>query len=141
MTLFCFTHSSLSGIQKGIQSLHAAVDLVQKYTGPRAQLVNTWARDHKTVVVLDGGSCVDLQAIVYLLALSHPYPWTSFSEDASLSNALTAVAILLPPWMAERPRPGSEFYEDLWRQWRAIHNPTDFDLKIVDLLNRSRKAV
>ena len=66
----------------------------------RYDLLNDWARNHKTIIILDGGDCQDLYDIVEFLIKNDrdlKLPFSYFKEDArSLHNALTAVAVVVP---------------------------------------------
>jgi len=48
---------SLSGIQKGIQCGHAAIEYERKFKN--TTLYNYWANHHKTFIILDGGTTND----------------------------------------------------------------------------------
>ena len=65
LRFYCFVNFYLSSMQQGIQTGHAAVDIVRKYTcgelkffnevTPRkTSLVTKWADDHKTFITLNG---------------------------------------------------------------------------------------
>lgn len=103
MRLYTFTNYYLSSIQQGIQPLHAAVEMMAKYhnlTGPAAEQALDWARNHRTVVCLNGGNAADITIIDQLLqtvsqALNLPY--ASFCEDEqSLSGTMTSACIVVP---------------------------------------------
>lgn len=99
----------MSGIHAGIQSAHAQHELMLKYMAPQVTLTEMqeqargayieWARDHKTIIVLNGGMQGDLQKWQEFLSLSggHKYAWASFNEDQyALNGALTNIALVLP---------------------------------------------
>lgn len=99
----------MSGIHAGIQSAHAQHELMLKYMIPQGELLSVpqqardsyveWARDHKTIIVLNGGMQGDLQQWQEFLSLSggHKYAWASFNEDQyALNGALTNIALVLP---------------------------------------------
>lgn len=108
MRLYSFVNANyLKHVQHGLQTAHAVAELYNKYPEDtkdgncvRYDLLNDWARNHKTIIILDGGDCQDLHDIVVFLkerekALKLPYSY--FKEDArSLNNALTAVAVVVP---------------------------------------------
>jgi hypothetical protein len=112
LRLYSFVNFYLSSIQQGVQTGHAAVDLVRKYskvslTDPvNAMMVDRWADDHKTFIILNGGNMASMTSILGAAALSG-YPYASFYEDSdSLGGILTCVAVVLPEkvWGAERDR-------------------------------------
>lgn len=100
----------LGGIHAGIQSAHAQHELMLKYVDPQAPIVKSpfhqpqadgyleWARDHKTIVVLNAGMQEQLKEWTsFLCSQSHSYAWAPFyEEEAALNGALTNVALVLP---------------------------------------------
>lgn len=54
LRMYHLTMYNLSGIQKGIQSYHAGIEYLLKY--PKDKLFMEWARNHKTVYILNGGT-------------------------------------------------------------------------------------
>lgn len=100
---YTFTNSMLSPIQQGIQSGHAALEMVNKYcTGATSSLysdkVNEWLNWHKTIICLNGGNYDGVSDWEnFFEAPENPFPWAAFREDlASLDGMITSVAILLP---------------------------------------------
>lgn len=104
---YTFTHFMLSSIQQGIQSGHAAMELVNKYYDPDDRFwygeslwddIVDWIRDNKTIVCLNGGnteSMVELES--FLNTYANPFPWVSFHEDeSSMEGILTSIAIIIP---------------------------------------------
>lgn len=104
--LYSLVNLYMAGIHAGIQTGHAAVEIGLKYSRRMPGSVSeknyrTWAEDHKTFVVLDGGHMSNLLKVEELFCNSAgSFPHASFreSEDA-LNNALTAVAIVVPEWI------------------------------------------
>lgn len=99
--LYSFVNYYLSSIQQGIQTGHAAVELVRKYTmgcpnNKDARMVGEWADEHKTFVVLNGGNCENLLEVIRNVDDSD-LPWTYFREDeVSLGGLITAVGVIVP---------------------------------------------
>lgn len=99
--LYSFVNYYLSSIQQGIQTGHAAIELVRKYTtnnheNQDARIVSEWADKHKTFVVLNGGNCERLLEIIKLVDDSN-LQWAYFREDeVSLGGLITAVAVIVP---------------------------------------------
>lgn len=107
MRCYHFGNFYLSSIQQGIQAAHAQVELFIKYDNKSDQtgdLVD-WARNHKTMICLNGGMASDLEAIARGLSAFEEsgfmnFAWSTFSEeDAALNGAMTNVAIILPEKM------------------------------------------
>lgn len=107
LRLYSFVNFYLSSIQQGIQTGHAAVDLVRKYTAngnsfrtditdERIALVETWADSWKTFITLNGGNASGIAAATNIIAKSG-FPWAIFCEDEqSLCRLQTCVAVILP---------------------------------------------
>ena len=93
---YTFTLWQLSPIQQGIQSGHAAVELVTYHQSNPA--VQSWARTYKTMILLGGGEVSELnELIVFLSNPNNPFAWKSFRESQeSLGGLITSVAIVLP---------------------------------------------
>lgn len=97
-------------IHAGIQSAHAQHELMLKYVDPQAPIAKSpywglqiegyleWARNHKTIIVLNAGMQVNLEKWVELLSDgSHGYAWAPFHESQeALNGALTNIALVLP---------------------------------------------
>jgi hypothetical protein len=101
MRLYSFVNALyMREVQWGIQTAHCLEDMHQKYTEiPEKQAIITdWARNHKTMILLDGGNNRALGDIMHSFTKNiKTYPWAFFSEDiASLNNAMTCVTIILP---------------------------------------------
>jgi len=58
--LVCY---NISGIQQGIQSLHAAIEYSLKYGKDKEYI--EWAKTHKTVIILNGGTSNDGTQSIY----------------------------------------------------------------------------
>lgn len=103
----------LSQIQQGIQALHCVVDIQYKYKYESSTIpvmINDWATNHKTVILLNGGNQKGLMDIHNFLATNeNPYPYGYFCEDEmSLNDCLTCVGIILPEKIYE----GASFLRD-----------------------------
>ena len=113
MRFYGFGNYYLSSLQQGLQSAHVIGDLFVKYDItdlrpiPQPEHVNQvekfetlfdWAKNHKTMVLLNGGNSADLDDLhTFLSNEANPYPFTKFHEDQqSLCGALTYVGIVLP---------------------------------------------
>lgn len=97
LRMYGFVPYQLTGIQSGIQMLHAIVEYGLLY-GDTPQYVE-WATNHKTVILLDGGTTNDvgeelgsLNMIKGVLSASDiPH---AFFREPDLQNALTAVCFI-----------------------------------------------
>lgn len=113
MKAIVLTNSWLSGVQKGLQAGHALVEMSlysEKDPSLPKSLYEEWARFHKTLIVLEGGSHRNLEDFFLFLHKGDEvdYTFSSFSEDEeSLNCATTAVAVIL-----------SDKYEDYLQNYR-----------------------
>jgi hypothetical protein len=95
MRLYTFTNFYLSSIQQGIQTAHVVSELSIK----AHPLYTEWAKDHKTIIVLNGGNSKSLQDVYSKLTrlVETKYPIAKFNEDEqSLNEAFTCVGIVVP---------------------------------------------
>ena len=111
--VYCFTHFALSGIQCGIQSLHATVELcgAHGFGSKRSKNIEEWASHHKTVIVLNGGNSAMLKNLKEMLVDIEDgdgpvglLDFATFEEDDStMGGIMTAIAVLVPEeiWGAE----------------------------------------
>lgn len=96
--LYAFSHSWLSGVQKGIQANHATVSLLRGGFRNRKD-VKKWVDEDLTLIQLDGGNCDRLVYITDLIVFSTRFSYACFFEDEeSLNGAITSVVVVLPDW-------------------------------------------
>lgn len=105
MRLYSFVNANyLKHVQHGLQTAHAIAELYEKYgfydSLVQSKTLRTWAKNHRTIIILDGGDCEDLSDIHHFFD-SHvqdlKLPFAYFHENRrSLNNALTAVAVVVP---------------------------------------------
>lgn len=94
--MYFFTMYNLSGIQKGIQAGHAAVEY-SRYArdgDPDYASYNEFADNHKTFILLDGGSSGDMKTRVSELR-SMGIAYAAFFEP-DLNYSMSAIAFILP---------------------------------------------
>jgi len=127
MRLYTFTNFYLSSIQQGIQPLHVTSELFVKYPNElRTQssvypdaILQEWAKNHKTVVCLNGGNNADLNEIWVKLnsfGLTLNLPFAKFHEDEqSLGGVVTSMGIVVP----------TEIYEFASKLRTARYQPDD----------------
>ena len=103
MRAYFFGNMYLSSIQQGIQAAHVTHELFNKYTDKSSQTdeasgLYDWSRNHKTMILLNGGYADNLRNLIAFFTQSgNFYPWASFTEGQdSLDGALTCVGIILP---------------------------------------------
>ncbi|MND12070.1 hypothetical protein D3C80_22120 [compost metagenome] len=103
MRCYHLQNTYLSGIHAGIQSAHCQHELALKYinsgpANPMKKAYIEWAKNHKTIIVLNGGMAGDLLRYQELLERSdNPYPWASFCEsEYALGGIITNVGVVLP---------------------------------------------
>ena len=102
MRAYFFTNMYISSIQCGIQSAHATHELFNKYIDHQYsstfQQLMDWSKNHKTMIVLNGGYASNLQRIYEVLQdQDNEFPFAKFNEEMdSLNGALTCVTVVLP---------------------------------------------
>lgn len=107
MRAYFFGNMYLSSIQQGIQSGHVIAEMFVKYPYEEELLVTqvlpfeflyTWARDHKTMILLNGGYSETLHELYdFFCSENNPFPFAKFHEGRdALDGALTSVGIILP---------------------------------------------
>ena len=103
MRLYTFCNYYLSSIQQGIQSAHCLAEMFVRYAdlSPANDMLFNWARNHKTIVILNGGNNEELRntfaTLQRLCQVLDYYPLAIFNEDASsLNSAVTCVGVIVP---------------------------------------------
>lgn len=110
LRFYTFVNFYLSSIQQGVQSFHVLHEMFNKYPfenaivwdEPNGKPLHDWAKNYKTIVVLNGGANIDIEEKFLLLQhlapyLNFPMPFTKFSEDEkSLGGVMTACGCVLP---------------------------------------------
>lgn len=99
MKLYTFTLYQLSGIQKGIQSAHAAIEYgIGHVIGDEAtakKLFKEWSKDHKTMIILNGGTTTTMDEYEEEL-VRRGIPYSVFHEP-DLGDVKTAISFILDP--------------------------------------------
>lgn len=131
MRCYHFCNFYLAGIHAGIQSAHAQHELAMKYLGDgfNAEMFDSeyphiqaafdyvdWAKNHKTMILLNGGMQGDvLKMEQFLDSGNDRYPHASFREDEyALNGALTNVCVVLPYQMYELNHHILQFSKEPW---------------------------
>jgi hypothetical protein len=120
--MYFFVMYNLSGIQKGIQAGHAAVEY-SRYAADRVggyEQYAEFADDHKTFILLDGGGSQDMPMRAFELRSLNVKTASFYEPD--LNNSLSAIAFILPEEvygidLADLPDPGVEGDEDYARRY------------------------
>lgn len=88
--MYCLAERHLSSIQKAIQSAHAIVDYGMKNIG--TEEYRKWGNVNKTIVVLDGGTAIDLlNTVDYLNTMRISF---AVFKEPDMQFMLTAIAFL-----------------------------------------------
>ena len=108
LRLYTFTNFMLNTISQGIQPGHVGIDLAVKYRNSNeytsrgeADLFWEWAKNHKTLISLNGGNHAGVLEKYELLQklskeTSFPMPFCAFYEDQeTLGGLLTSVGVIL----------------------------------------------
>lgn len=146
---YFFQNFYLQGIHAGIQTAHTVAEMSVKYSGYAKteeteltkHMYGDWARDHKTIIVLNGGMQSDLELIAdHLRKNENPYPWDLFREDKdALNGALTNVGIVLPEKVFEYNNKVREHQEHI-NTTREVIIPdlTDWEIELTKILGSCR---
>ncbi|QYC52436.1 hypothetical protein [Salmonella phage SSBI34] len=104
--MYCVVNQYIAGIHAGIQSAHAIVELMDKYTSAVNQghaavrLAKQWASVDKTIIVLNGGYQQKIFDLIDIFDKNKHLPSSFFQEtEDALNGALTAACIVLPEYM------------------------------------------
>ena len=100
---YFFGNMYFSQIQQGIQSAHALTEMYNYY--PNNPILTEWGQNHKTMILLNGGSSVDLQRTFVGLENVCSYlklPCSQFHEDASVNFALTCIGVIVPSYIYDK---------------------------------------
>lgn len=160
MRCYHLNNMYLSSIQQGIQSAHAQMELFVKYVdpSPRKEMLYDWGKNHKTMIVLNGGFLSDMAvALEFFNHPENPYPFAPFYEsEEALGGILTNIAIVLPEksyklseYLRNRilddnlsvnqilsPEVAKEVYEFL----DANPSFSDFEIELAKFMNKFRLA-
>lgn len=105
LRFYTFVNFYLSSIQQGVQSFHVCHEMFNKYDLgdlKHKQRLFDWSKNHKTVIVLNGGANSDIEDKYFKLeelskSLKFPMPFVKFNEDEkSLGGIVTACGCVLP---------------------------------------------
>ena len=97
MRAYFFGNHYISSIQHGIQAAHCISDMHRIYDTD-SSILNEWADNHKTMILLDGGYLETMQELSFFLqSPENNYPFAEFNESgAALGGVLTSIGIILP---------------------------------------------
>lgn len=108
MRLYSFVNVYLSSIQQGIQTAHLVHEIFMNYEYERSeerQMLVDWAKNHKTIITLNGGANQDILNVADFLAencvsFSFPAAFGSFREDDySLNGTMTCTGLVVPEYI------------------------------------------
>jgi len=99
MRLYSFTCSWLSGLQKGLQTAHMVAEMSRLTQDPltqgKAQIFRIWAEQHKTLIILEGGTQSDIEYLHNFLKQSVMPTAIFYEDETSLAGAATACGIIV----------------------------------------------
>ena len=96
--MYCLVLRQLSPIQKGVQSAHSIVEYADKYGYTIEYL--TWSRVNKTIIMLDGGTLLELNDIIEVLE-ENEIKYAVFREE-DLGDIITSISILVDERVFDR---------------------------------------
>lgn len=118
--MYAMVLRQLNPMQKGIQALHAVVEYAQNYF--TADEYQQWAKNDKTMIVLDGGVSTELAEVMKQLDELN-YVYTVFKEP-DLYDQVTAIAFLVPETVWDKETyPDYETYKT--KKLEEINSPSN----------------
>lgn len=87
---------NLSPIQQGIQSMHSIVETVNEVKNPNSinyELFKEWAKNWKTVIILNGGSSLSVEE--YLYTLRKRKIGVTYFREPDLNDAISAISFIV----------------------------------------------
>lgn len=143
LRMYAFNNMYLSHIAAGIQTAHTIAEMCADYLpslggGMRsgdAVMLHEWARNHKTIIVLNGGMQSDLEDMYeFLSSTENSYPFGKFHEEqAALNGALTNVGVILPDYIFKYKQWVKEKEED---GFGYVPTLTEWELVLVDRMSK-----
>lgn len=146
MRYYGFGNYYLSSLQQGLQAHHVCVEMFNQFNNkdqPPADdwqqwaHLDEWAKNHKTIVLLNGGNSADLLELHQFIqagaeAQLNNFPYAKFHEDEqSLCGALTSVGIVLPAYIYDTAAIDRSMRGTLWVDKEGRHGWADVDGKKV----------
>ncbi len=124
MKAYFLGNSILSDKQHGIQATHAMAGMFMKYPWEvdGSDELFEWAADHKTIIMLNGGTSERLHNLRdFLNEENNPYPHSEFYESDGFADGLiTSVCIILPEKIYEGARKMRETSSSYLAQNRLV---------------------
>jgi len=127
LRMYFFVMYNLSGIQKGIQAGHAALEYAATYG--ETMNYKEFIDNHKTFILLDGGGSNDMMTRCDELRELR-IPFMNFVEP-DLNNSISAIAFILPEYQYDCKL--EEFDENQW--WYSCD-----DKRVYDYIRKFRLA-
>lgn len=100
-----FGNFYFSGVHAGIQSHHSFMEIFNKFKNKQNStqyyMLNKWAEENKTVIVLNGGMESNLEEFeMFMNKDENPFAWASFREGKEATNSsLTNIGVILPDYI------------------------------------------
>jgi hypothetical protein len=151
MRFYSLVNYYLSDLQRGLQTAHAVSEMLVDPKNCKAKLqhYHQWAKDHKTIIILNGGNSKMLQESYDNLSIwctAAGLPITKFHEDEqSLNCALTCVGLVLPEEIYGAKRASNDFishyeFRNADGIWMKNYYPAEPAYQILEILNKFKLA-
>jgi hypothetical protein len=147
MRFYGFGNYYLSSLQQGLQSAHLVGELFTQYEvgSKEFAMVHDWGKNHKTMVLLNGGNQASLQELFELFgqlkAQGMHLPFAKFHEDEqSLGGALTYVGVVVPERYYEAAATLRTLSQEEAKIMFEFNNFKDWEITFVNQLNMYRLA-
>lgn len=142
MKLYSLTNSYQSGVQVGIQTQHAVTRLLQKYRpvgldyeSSNVEMVQEWATEHETTIILRAGGHHELQKIhneILAFGDYFEYPHSYFQEEG-LNDSYTSVCFILDQYALDAMAEVRAERDDSIMHQHFPHGVAEFMLRIMKL--------
>ena len=141
--LYSFVNFYLSSIQQGVQTAHLVHTLFTEVAAAEPRnVLDTWAKEDKTIIILNGGANQDIQEKFIFLAreagaFSWKAPYGAFSEDdRSLGGVMTCCGLVVPEriYNAQYSVQFDEYIYDVPNQPVYRYGPMTSDYRFLQIL-------
>ncbi len=147
MRFYGFGNYYISSLQQGLQSAHVVGELFTQFErdSNEDKMVYDWGKNHKTMVLLNGGNSLNLQELFdffgELRKQGMYLPFAKFHEDEqSLGGALTYVGMIVPERHYEAAAAIRSLRLDEVTQYYEANEFAEWEIQLVERMNMYRLA-
>ena len=134
--MYCLSERHLSSVQKAIQAAHAIVEYELLYGNTKEY--QDWAKNNKTIIVLDGGNSKDLNIAVDVLNYEK-IPFATF-EEPDMLNFKTSICFLADERVFDYETYGRNYNDFAMKVSMNGYTP-DSEEKWIELIGGYQNAI